>query len=211
MSNRLLISRPRRRLTMRDMLVLIVATAIGLAWMRAASDYHEHFEVYDDVHDHAGSDSPLFVGALNPIMWCARRAYPLFAMLALGVLFLRFAGPRVRLIRITRQPGTVACAAAVVAVAFQSSIYRLVYCAAVLDERKAGRRGVIDFDPLELMLSTSDLACAGVAFTWLLLWISGRWRNESDWIDRLGMVLGFYWLTTASLSWLVCWLAIVVA
>lgn len=33
-----------------------------------------------------------------------------------------------------------------------------------------------------------------VAVVWLLLALSGRWRPEKSWIDRLGRLLGVVWI-----------------
>jgi hypothetical protein len=45
---------------------------------------------------------------------------------------------------------------------------------------------------------------------WLFLLLSGRWRAKADWIDRLGQILGAYWiLHLAHLvfnNWLIGWL-----
>ena len=69
---------------------------------------------------------------------------------------------------------------------------------------------MIGLDLFSLFRYPGDLASAAEAFTWLQLWISGRWKHERDWLDRLGIVLGVYWLITAPLSWLVSWLDILV-
>jgi hypothetical protein len=36
-----------------------------------------------------------------------------------------------------------------------------------------------------------------VAAIWLLLALSGRWRPERSWIDRLGRLLGLVWMACA--------------
>jgi hypothetical protein len=36
-----------------------------------------------------------------------------------------------------------------------------------------------------------------VAAIWLLLVLSGRWRPERSWIDRLGRLLGVVWIAVA--------------
>jgi hypothetical protein len=38
-----------------------------------------------------------------------------------------------------------------------------------------------------------SLGC-GVGSAWLILALSMRWRAERSWIDRLGRVLGIYWI-----------------
>jgi len=37
-------------------------------------------------------------------------------------------------------------------------------------------------------------AAAGVAGAWLILMLAGWWRPEPSWIDRLGRVLGLFWV-----------------
>jgi len=57
------------------------------------------------------------------------------------------------------------------------------------------------------LIGSVDLGCWGVAMAafaapcgygvgavWLLLAVSGRWRAERSWIDRLGRVLGVVWI-----------------
>ena len=36
-----------------------------------------------------------------------------------------------------------------------------------------------------------------VAAIWLVLVLSGRWRTERSWIDRLGRLLGVVWIAAA--------------
>ncbi len=40
-----------------------------------------------------------------------------------------------------------------------------------------------------------------VAGAWLTLALSGRWKSETSWIDRLGRALGFAWIVTTIISW----------
>jgi hypothetical protein len=44
--------------------------------------------------------------------------------------------------------------------------------------------------------------CA-VAATWTVLALGGRWRPERSWLDRLGLVLGIYWISWPIAAWLV--------
>lgn len=39
-----------------------------------------------------------------------------------------------------------------------------------------------------------------VGSSWITLLISGRWRAESGWIDRLGRLLGLVWICPLLLS-----------
>ena len=41
-----------------------------------------------------------------------------------------------------------------------------------------------------------------VGAAWLLLVVSGRWRAEPVWIDRLGRALGIFWIAIIPFS---CW------
>ena len=39
-----------------------------------------------------------------------------------------------------------------------------------------------------------------VALTWLTLFVSGRWAADRGWLDRLGRLLGTFWIAQGSLS-----------
>jgi hypothetical protein len=45
---------------------------------------------------------------------------------------------------------------------------------------------------------------------WLFLALSGRWRAQADWIDRLGRILGAFWIFYLAhlvfSTWLILWL-----
>ena len=40
-----------------------------------------------------------------------------------------------------------------------------------------------------------------VASAWLVLWENGRWRPQPSWTDRLGRLLGLFWVLTISCAW----------
>ncbi len=40
-----------------------------------------------------------------------------------------------------------------------------------------------------------------VVGAWLALALSGRWRTETSWIDRLGRLLGWLWVGVTVLNW----------
>jgi hypothetical protein len=46
-------------------------------------------------------------------------------------------------------------------------------------------------------------APSAVAATWAVLAVGGRWRPERSWLDRLGLLLGVYWITWPEVAWLV--------
>jgi len=46
----------------------------------------------------------------------------------------------------------------------------------------------------------SDIGCAIVA-AWTIQAMSGRWRPSRDWNDRLGRILGYFWIATIPFAW----------
>jgi hypothetical protein len=47
-----------------------------------------------------------------------------------------------------------------------------------------------------------EMAPYVVATAWLMLALSGRWRSEPSWIDRLGRIIGVFWVGLLPLSWI---------
>ncbi len=168
--------RPRRRPATLDVAVLIAATAAGLAWARATMD-----AMY-----RALRWAPPF--PYSRTMWDTG-ASCLFVAWTLALLALRLAPPRPPSRRLVRQPGTIACAAAVAALALQGA-WDLKPI--LLDPP----RGAAFIWTVQSILSPYTIAFA-VAGSWLALAIAGRWRPEPSLIDRAGRFVAACWMIAA--------------
>jgi hypothetical protein len=135
----------------------------------------------------------------------------------LASLAMRLRGPRPRLLRLTRQPGTVACAVAV-------TILFLLLCwiagtrtrgrSFQLTEHVVGPPGSLGHPfhrhPMYLSIAWGivfygDRIGFAVAGAWFALLASGRWKSEASWIDRLGRAMGWAWIALTVVFWLRCY------
>jgi hypothetical protein len=155
-----------RRLGLADLMILVAATAAGLAGSRMNSGLYSVINpnaLYQRFHE-------LMVEMIPPcaIAWG----------LALIIIGLRHERPR----RLFRRPGIAACVGAAVVWGLRS-IDQLTsyarYPAIPLDDVFLG-------DPFEIGF--------GVAVAWTLLVLTGRCRCEGNGINMLGVGLGCYWL-----------------
>jgi hypothetical protein len=169
-------SRGLRRITLFDAMILVAATAAGLATARACL-----------VHVMPRS-SPSF----------AVRMTAVFVALAVTITLipLRLRRPRPR--RPGRHPGMVASCAVALALAFilaeQASSW--------LEPVPAPARAEPHYRAINLVfnLLRLDLYSPAVAGAWLALALSGRWRPERDWVDRAGLALGVCWILSPFLA-----------
>jgi hypothetical protein len=113
-----------------------------------------------------------------------------------AMLAIRLRRPRPTWRRLSRQPGVVACAAGTAAMAAGC----LIVAVRLLFNSPTGP----SFDSQGWLTVESRVPVAILA-SWLLLALSGRWRAEPGWVDRVGRFLGFYWVGV----WLFRWYAIV--
>jgi hypothetical protein len=109
------------------------------------------------------------------------------ALLAIGLH-----QPHVNRRRLSRQPGLVACAAA--------SAASLAGGLIALSQNLFRERPVPEFDAHDWPIMEARIGPAVLA-AWVVLLVSGRWRSESNWIDRAGRVFGAFWI----LLWLIRW------
>jgi hypothetical protein len=153
-------------------MVLVAATAIGLALARARID-HAFW---------------MFSGP-------ARFSDPasLF-LLVFTVVYIpiRLRGPRPSLLRLMRQPGTAACAAVVIVMTIDEIIW-ILYC--VRNSYSAAQT-----QPMFWRVN-SDHVPPAVAAVWLGMLFSRRFRPEPCWIDRFGRAIGFLWLLKLAIGW----------
>lgn len=176
-------SRPDRKFTLLDLLILIAATAAGLGAMRALSPDHDNFTA-----PYSPISPPTWMnwGSVVALNW-AFYLSPLLAAWTLGILALRLRRPRPSLRRLAFQPGWVACCVATVGIAAGTVMTLIgVY----------GRYGIgYYFDLVPYPVGVA------VAAAWTQLAVSGRWRSEGSWIDRAGRVMGIAWLAIVPLLW----------
>lgn len=165
--------RVSRPLAIADIMILVFATAVGLAlgefWLR---ELIAELPQFTALPPQTGS---------RTIVSGRSIAILLAATLAFGAL--RFRQPRSRLRLLLRQPGSVACMATASALLIQIACARL-------DLRTMG--GYTSPLLVAAWYWPSSTGSAVLA-SWLVL-LGGRGWHPGDWVDRFGMVIGFGWV-----------------
>ncbi len=169
-----------RRFTLADLMVLVVATAVGLAMFRP----------------YLAAMGPTFRNTVSSLR-TIETTYGAWSFVAawwmIALLFLQYRRPHPSRGRLARRPGHAACCVAVVALVV-GTIHEIVDLAC---RDPAG----MPFSFHQLWITVSVRVGPAVAGAWLLLALSGRWRSDPGWIDRLGRLLGCCWI-----GWLLFWL-----
>jgi hypothetical protein len=169
---------PRRRFTMLDILVLVAATAVGLASARW----------YPAVEGLRTSTRPLNDRIANAVYLASNVTVPLLLAWSVADLILCLRGPRPPIRRLARQPGAIA---ALVATAVG------VFDLAVVIAGVASHPGhtMTFVARVRIMASNAPMVIApGVFGAWMTLALCGLWRPDRSWLDRFGRVLGLAWI-----------------
>jgi hypothetical protein len=115
---------------------------------------------------------------------------PYLAALTPAMLILRLRQPRPTLRHVGRQPGMVACTVATIAMAIETLwIGSLLWIGS----------GFIHAETI--FVGYAQQVSFAVVGAWLALALSGRWRTENSWIDRLGCLFGWLWVGVTVLNW----------
>jgi hypothetical protein len=124
------------------------------------------------------------------------------AAFMLALIPIRLLRPRPGLRRLVRQPGFAACCAiaAVLAFGFVEGLILVFF--------RDVQKGWGNVWPFQQLWSIGIAFCGifAVAGAWLLLALTGRWRAEKSWVDRLGRVLGTVWVAWLPISVLEPWI-----
>jgi hypothetical protein len=170
-----------RRFTLADLMVLVAATGAGLTMFRPYL---------------ASLVGPGFQNVSHPLR-TIETTYGSWSFVAawwmVALLILQYRRPHPSRGRLARRPGHVACCVGAVAlgVGILDELTRLAF---------ANPTGV-PFSYYQLWITVSRRVGLAVAGAWLLLALSGRWRADCGWIDRLGRFLGCCWI-----GWFLLWL-----
>jgi hypothetical protein len=185
---------PQQRFRLVDAMVLIAVAALALAMTRS---YLRCFSALDQL----GSTEPINGRVMGVREWLYACVPPL-VVLSAALWPLRFTRPVDRFRRTARRPGLAVSYATWVAlvlalVRWASDLRTLLTRTHFPD---VGFLSPGDIFVLRAVM-TKDFIGSGVAVTWLLLWLGGGWRAESTWIDRLGRLLGVFWIAFGVALW----------
>jgi hypothetical protein len=204
----------------KDAMLAIAATAIGFAWVQAQWDTIQLFAGQYANQPHYTrwflGDRPFYqmtrVFTKDALYVATAIVCPWMPLLMLGARRGGRCGPFWR----ARRPGAVACLAGTVVLIFElvgqalwpvAGVHQILY---VTTDRPHARIWGWQFyddilfptmamrDPLRTTLLWMPRH-AGVVIggAWLALMLAGAWRPERSWIDRLGRVIGVFWIIAA--------------
>ncbi len=183
-----------RRISVRDLLILIAATALGLALLRLRISFANVVKFFHDLiskppPNRSVAGHILFAtGVLELIVPCV------FSW-TIGVFVIRLLPPRPRLRRLVFQPGFIACALflAAACLAYAIALATLGVRGALISRTSPQWVG---YHGIATLLCVQQGGWA-VAVAWLMLALLGRWIPEPSWVDRLGRALGIFWIAAA--------------
>jgi hypothetical protein len=176
-----LVKRPFR---IADSMVLVAATAVAFTIYRYSQSARLSFTTFG-----GNWEQWLF-------LWM-HRVVPFPAMWSLAVFAIAQRDPRNGRRRGVRHAGIVACYAATVALALTSLISSTFSTVHILEDAllipkvlSHGRHWLSPFDnaPME------EIVGAAVLGAWSAMAATRCWRTEPSWIDRLGRILGAFWI-----------------
>jgi len=195
---------PRRRFHLLDAMILVAATALACGitvWIYRGSGEEISVSVVPEPNTTYPQPPPTVIASNQQIINFILDAsfelilltLPFFAMWTLALIPIRLRFPRPRLRRLARQPGMRATCAVGMAFFFlvvQFGILLFVFSPHV----NYPIWGDVAFLMYSVVPTIPGLA---VLLSWMTLFLFGRWRAEPSWVDRLGRVLGAYWIAVA--------------
>ena len=178
-----------RRPNLSDLNVLVLATALAMAtlrWLYPDLPWSNVLRVMRyELNYHRAIPGLVSISAELVLL-----LMPAVGILCSALLGLAMMGPRPRRWRyFWSQPGKLACL-------LVSVLTLTVYLASWVSGRFMGSR------PTDLNEWPMALAGVAVVVSWTTLGLTGRWRPEQGWIDRVGRGIGITVATAAFCRWL---------
>jgi hypothetical protein len=169
--------RPKRRITLADVMILVPAAAVGTLILRS------YMPGFGWQLAFIPTIAPDPYGLWRAHRWLYGPGSCLVVPWMAATIVIRLLRPRPRLIRL--QPGFVACVAVMI-----SLPPGLAWLATIL--HRPGFQRPESFE--QAWTITTYWTETAVVGAWLALHLSRKWRPEPSWIDRMGRALGFYWI-----------------
>jgi hypothetical protein len=189
-----------RRFTVSDAMVLVAATALALVGVRYYWPSWPPELGFRGAYRHTAKII-IYTNLMTIIKYNLYILSCPAAAWTSACLALCLRRPRPTLRHLTRQPGAVACAAAVVVLAIRLINFGSVVSILAVDGAYPwSGLSLLDMYIFDLQKIPSEIGSA-VAAAWVVQAVGGRWRPEPGWIDRMGRVLGVFWVGTIPFAW----------
>jgi hypothetical protein len=187
----------RRRLTLMDLTVMVAAAALALATFRfGVTRVFPGWLDYSRWPGWIARPSPRVV--LYMLSDATAPIIPLAGAWTGSLLVLRMRPPRPSWRRVWRQPGMVACLAALLAMLWVGLAAGVMLGSPALFP--SWRFDGLWFVQNLCVGHVFPLVGLAVAATWSQLLLSRRWTRPADWLDRAGRVVGILWMVIG-LAW----------
>jgi hypothetical protein len=205
-----------RKLQLTDVLILVAATGVGLAWVRYNESNVLSHAIAEKIYDPTADTYPIprswrEIWHYVSLSWVWIEAMlPLVAVTSVVMVLLQLRGSRQNLRRLARQPGFVACASASLALAAGAvgNAITLHVDDAFFRIENPGRPDPYPehyFPNLSRFIDQKYVGIA-VAGAWLVLLLGGRRRRVNNWIEASARLLGLFWVLMVPISWFWRWL-----
>ncbi len=166
----------RRRFVLSDALILVAATACGLAPFRNAI-------ARGDYRPLSTTSAVKFDAFINRSI---EAFTPLMLAWTVAVLILNLRQPRPMIRQLAQQPGAIAAAAVV--------CWASIDLASVLPCNSNHLSMIYNRSYFRFWSPIARDAVPVVITAWLVLALTGQWKAEPTWLDRLGRALGSTWI-----------------
>jgi hypothetical protein len=198
---------PRRRFRLLDAMILVAATALACAlmlWMERASEGAFSWSGIPELIIDYAHQPPVTIDNHIRLMdvWKGTTVLlliltlPCFTLWTLALIPIRLLAPRPRFRRLASQPGwsaTIAFGVAALFMMIQSLTIGVIsgwnLNLESLDEKSSLA--------LSLLVAAPSYPGFAVLVSWLSLLVGRRWHAQRSWIDRLGRLLGVYWVAVS--------------
>jgi hypothetical protein len=184
---------PTRRFGIGDALLLLAATAIGLAVMRTMGN---PLRLVWEPGSASVLSQFLFITRTFPTI-----AAPLLLVWSAAMIVLRLRKPRPNRRRLWSQPGLLACVAAISPFVWTAAILAAAHLAhqARVSLRASPQPGDALFvlngeQYVQIVMGEYTHATPAILLVWFAAWCYGSLRPERSWIDRAGRALAAAWI-----------------
>jgi hypothetical protein len=185
-------SKRRRNFYLLDAIVLIAATAAGIAGYIAVGRYLEQ-EVQPPPPARDGEVIP-FTSTLPFRVHDFCRGFPcLLAASGVAVLLLKLRSPRPRLRRVFGAPGAAACLTVLVMLTVRAAELLLVWIVSVLRPLNGF---TVEWMPsaIDILTSVDTAAGPGIIAVWVILAVNRTLYLSRDWLEIFALAVALGWI-----------------